>query len=167
MDQMSAAEIREAIWVRHGATNRKLVDNENKEVNPAQFTRITNRIHRASRGNVGEALNMWSQSTVSAGFDNIRNEFSDIYALPDFISSESGLLLSYIMVQKKTKEYHLGKLFGPVFRSKYAPILKRLLNVGILERLMDGSLEINKAVVNELGELLEDHDYLKYRKWKS
>lgn len=167
MDRMSGADIRQAIWVRHRATNRILIDKEGKELPPQQLTRISNRIHRASRGNVGEALNMWSMSTNPVGEDTVTNTFADSYALPDFITSDSGLLLSHIMVQKRTNEYHLRKLFGPAFADKYANILKRLLSVGLIQRQLDGALEVNKLVVNELGEMLDYHGYLKYRKWKN
>lgn len=167
LDKMGAANIREAIWVRHTATNRRLVDQEGRELTPQQVTRVTNRIYRASDGVVGDALNYWSASTLSGENNTVTNAFSDTYSLPDFITPESGMILSYIMLQKRSQEYHLRKYFGPAFPDKYAPVLKRLISVGILERQLDHSLEINKLVVNELGTLLEYHEHLQYQRWKS
>ncbi|MEM0997180.1 MAG: hypothetical protein AAGN35_08880 [Bacteroidota bacterium] len=167
LDRMPAGSIREAIWVRHSATNRRLVDNEGRELNAQQVTRVTNRIHRTSAGVVGEALNLWSASTIPGEGNTVINDFADNYSLPDFISVDSGLLLAFIMLQKRTQDYHLRKYFGPIYSEKYAQIVKRLISVGILERQLDHSLEINKLVVNELGELLEYHEYLRYRRWKS
>jgi hypothetical protein len=167
LDKMSSGDIREAIWVRHTATNRRLVDREGRDLTPQQVTRITNRIHSASEGVVGDALNYWSASTLPGVDNTVINEFSDTYSLPDFITPDSGLVLAYIMLQKRSQEYHLRKYFGPAFPDKYAPVVKRLISVGILERQLDHSLEINKLVVNELGSLLEYHEHLQYDRWKT
>lgn len=167
LDKMGAANIREAIWVRHTATNRRLVDQEGRELTPQQVSRLTKRIYRASEGVVGDALNYWSASTLSGEDNTVTNAFSDNYSLPDFVTPESGLILAYIMLQKRSQEYHLRKYFGPTFPDKYAPVLKRLISVGILERQLDHSLEINKLVVTELGSMLEYHEHLQYQRWKS
>ena len=68
------------------------------------------------------------------------------------------------MIEKRTNEYRLRRIFGPAFTEKYAPILQRLIGIGLLRRQLDGWLEINEVLVNELGHLLEDKGYLKYHR---
>ena len=60
--------------------------------------------------------------------------------LPDLLNSDSAILLSTIMIEKRSNEYYLRKLFGPSFKGKYSGILQRLLNVGLLTRHLDGWL---------------------------
>ncbi|GJM35576.1 MAG: hypothetical protein DHS20C18_45770 [Saprospiraceae bacterium] len=164
VDQMSAEEIREAILIRHGATHKNLIDAEQNEASPQQFRKMTGRIIKASEGNIGEALNRWSASTQRIDEDRVTFSFTGSIILPNFINTETGLVLRAIMMEKRTNEYRLRKLFGPVFSEKYSSVLQRLINVGILTRQLDGWLEINELVVNDLGRMLERKRFLKFHK---
>jgi hypothetical protein len=66
------------------------------------------------------------------------------------------------MMEKRTNEYRLSKLFGKAFKDKYINIVQRLISVGLLVRHLDGWLEINECVVNEVGRALEREQYLKF-----
>lgn len=164
LDRTSAADIREAILIRHGATHKNLVDEKGREVNPQQFRKMTNRIAKASEGNIGEALNWWSFSTKRMDEERVIHQFQSSYALPDFLNPDSALLLSAIMLEKRTNEYRLRKLFGPAFSGKYGRIVQRLISIGLLSRYPDGWLEINEAAVNYVGRLLDRKGYLKFYK---
>mgnify|MGYP005666347151 CR=1 FL=1 len=164
MDRMSAAEIREAILIRHGATHKTLIESDGSEITPQAYRKISDRIIKSSEYNIGEALNRWSASTQRVAEDRIRFSFSGGALLPDFVNSENGLLLAAIMLSKRTNEYRLRKLFGPAFSEKYGSVLQRLLSVGVLTRHLDGWLEVNELVVNDLGRILERKKYLKFHK---
>lgn len=162
MDEMRVQEIREAILIRHGATHKQLVNQEGKEIKPAQFRKMTNQIYKVSEGNIGEALNRWTATINRYDEERVVQNFRVNYQLPDFINPDNGMMLTALMMEKRTTEYHLRKLFGSPFNSKYRTILQRLISVGLLTRHLDGWLEINDAAVNDLGRLLEEKGYLKF-----
>jgi hypothetical protein len=162
MDEMRVQEVREAILIRHGATHKQLVDEEGKDITPAQFRKLTNQIYKTSEGNVGEALNRWTATISRYDEERVVQNFKGNFQLPDFINADNGMMLTALMMEKRTTEYHLRKLFGAAFNDKYRTILQRLISVGLLTRHLDGWLEINDAAVNDLGRLLEEKGYLKF-----
>ena len=154
MDRMTVGEIQEAILIRHGATQKTLVDNRGRELTRQQIRKLADNIFKTSRGNVGEALNQWAFSTVKMDEDHVLHKHQNGFGLPDFITPENLLVLRVLMMEKRTSEYRLRKLFGPAFKDKYGGILQRLLRVGILTRHLDDRLEINEAIVNDLVHLM-------------
>ena len=164
VDKMSLAEIREAIMIRHGATHKKLLNKDGEALSGHEFQKKIDKIYKVSGGNIGEALNRWSCATQRVDEENVLHNGGVNFGLPDFLTPDSAILLSAIMMEKRTNEYRLRRLFGPAFTEKYAPISQRLLGIGLLRRQLDGWLEINETLVNELGHLLEDKGYLKYHR---
>lgn len=160
LDRMSQDEIREAILIRHGATHKELVQNDGQEVNAQQFKKMVNRTIKLAHNNVGEALNLWALSTHKVDDDRVIRPALNNYVLPDFITPENALLLRTITIEKRMNEYRLRKQFGPAFKDKYSGILQRLISVGLLVRHLDGWLEINDLVANDIGSLLEQKQYL-------
>lgn len=164
LDRMPLQDIREAIMIRHGATHKELLDDKERMVSPQQFQQMTARVHKAAQGNIGEALNIWAFSTHAIDDDRVKHELLNLYELPDVISPESALLLSSVVLAKKTNEYRLRKLFGPAFSDKYRGVLQRLTSIGLLRREADGWLEITESAANDLGRILEKKKYLKFHR---
>ena len=162
LDRMRVEEITQAILVRHGATHKILVDRETGEVSSLAFKKLIANTFKASEGNIGEAINQWSYSTRKHEEDSIVYEPSPGYQLPDFLTPAYALLLTSIMMGKRMNEYRLHKRYGPAFNEKYAASLQRLIRMGLLIRHMDGELEIHTGVVNEIGKLLAQKNYLKF-----
>ncbi len=162
LDQIGIEDMRQAILTRHGATHRVMVNKNGLEINSPQFRKITKQIYRASGGNIGEALLHWAFLTTHYDEDRVKLELDYSYSLPKFINPDTAILLVSILMQKRTNEYRLLQHFGPPFKSKYKGILQRLINIGLLRRYPDGWLEVNKLVVNELGQTLDRLQYLKF-----
>lgn len=154
MDQMSAAETRQAILIRHGATHLSLVDEHGKEINPQQFQKMTDRIFKSSHGIIGDALNQWSACTYRVDDERVMHVASPGNALPNFLRPDNVILLRTLLLEKRTNEYRLRRIFGPAFKDKYGGILQRLLRTGLLTRQLDGWLEINEVAVNEVGRMV-------------
>lgn len=155
LDHMSVSEIQEAILIRHGATHKTLVDVKGKEVSPKQFQQMTQKVFRSAHGNIGEALNRWAFSTEKVDDERVIHHTRTGYGLPDFITPDSLVLLKILMLEKRTNEYRLRKLFGAPFKEKYGNILHRLLGLGIVQRQLTGWLEVNELIVNDLGIMLK------------
>lgn len=160
LDRMSQDEIREAILIRHGATHKVLVQKDGQQVNAQQFKKMVNRTIKLAHNNVGEALNLWALSTHKVDEDRVIRPTLNNYILPDFITPENALLLRALTIEKRMNEYRIRKQFGPAFKDKYSGILQRLISIGLLVRHLDGWLEINELVANDIGSLLEQKKYL-------
>ena len=160
LDKMSIPEIQQAILIRHGATHKVLVNEEGEEVASEAFDRMTASICRSAQGNIGEALDRWAASIHKVSEENVVHRKLADYILPDFLTPDTSLLLASIIKEKRTNEYRLRQLFGIAFKEKYSNILQRLLSTGILTRQIDGMLEINDVIVNDLARMLARKKYL-------
>ncbi len=162
LDQMSLTEVQHAIAIRHGATHRILVDQNGKEVTPAEFSKITARVYRWSKGNIGEALNRWSALIHSVDEERVSFTYPTEVSLPKFIDADTAIILSTIMLYKRINEYRLRKLFGPKFNEGYRSILQRLLNLRVLIRDPQGQLMVNEILANTIGRYLAEDKYLQF-----
>ena len=162
LDKMSAEEVKEAILIRHGATHKVLVNKNNEEPSPQEFQKMTDGIYRNTQGNIGDSLTRWSYSIHKMAEEKVECQASINYALPDFFNPDVAIILTTLMMEKRTNEYRLRKLFGSPFQEKFNFIIQRLISVGILTRHIDGWLEVNELVVNEVGKMLEEKNYLKF-----
>ncbi len=159
LDNMSVAEIQQAILIRHGATHKILVDSEG-EVEPVVFTKMSAAVCSAAKGNIGDALNLWAASIRKSEEEKVTHDHVICYPLPQFLSPNGSLLLATIFKEKRTNEYRLRRLFGVSFKEKYSHVLQRFISIGILKRQIDGMLEVNESIANDLGEMLTRNGYL-------
>ncbi len=159
---MSASKIREAILVRHSATHTVLFNEGNEEMTGSQLTRIINRINQISEGNIGEALQRWAYTVEKIDEEQVRLPRTSYHALPPFLSTDAALLLQSIMMEKKSSEKYLRKLFGPAYAKTYEVTLKRMLNLGILEKTQGREIKVNRYLSNEIGKLLSQKIAFQY-----
>lgn len=160
LDKMSLQEIQQAILIRHGATHKILVNEEGKEIPTESFGKVSAAVCRSAQRNIGDSLNRWASSIHKVNEDQVIFESLHDFPLPDFLSPNAALLLATIFKEKKTNEYQLRRLFGMPFKEKYSTILQRLLSMGVLKRSLDGMLEINELIANDLGRMLARKKYL-------
>ena len=160
LGRMSTEEIRQAILIRHGATHTVLTDDEGREISPQMFRKATDKVRKITDGNIGEALMYWANGIQNPNTEKVQFKPLPPYVLPEFMQADTGTLLSAIVMEKRTNEFRLRKLFGPVFKEKYAGIIQRLLSTGLLIRRMDGWIELNDVVANPVTDMLERHGYL-------
>ncbi|MEM1123291.1 MAG: hypothetical protein AAGJ18_22815, partial [Bacteroidota bacterium] len=71
VDKMTLQEIQEAVMIRHGATHKKLIGEDDTALSSNQFYKVINKIYRATGGNIGEVLNRWSSSMVKVDQDHV------------------------------------------------------------------------------------------------
>ena len=153
-------DLEKAISIRHGATHKTLIDEDELPLSSQQFRKIVKRIHKEAHGNIGEALFLWSNAIQNVKGNDVKCNFETNLAFPDIFNASTATLLTSIVLQKRTNEYRLHKLFGPAYNQKYASLVKRLLGVGILTKKMDGWLEVNELVIHEVIEMLQRKKYL-------
>lgn len=155
LDNLSKEAMQQAISIRHGATHKNLVDAKGEQLAAQTFARLVRKIHKASKGNIGEALTRWANSTYYIDEQTVENRFASYSALPNFINEDSAMILDIFLLHKRTNEYQLVQLLGHGFSSRYATIVRRLINTGVLKRQLDDYIEIEPTLVNDLQELIE------------
>ena len=156
IDSIPYHDAKDIIFIRHQATQQSIINPVDKEeLTSSQLDKIVRRIHQSSEGNIGVILRQWSYSIMKTESDAIviRNDFD--YLLPNFMNTDTGIILRAITIHKNANEYMLFKKFGPAFHNVFKPILNRLLGVGVLKRHLDGTIEINPFIVNEIGGMIE------------
>ena len=160
LDDFSLEDMQRAIRIRHGATHKKLVDQEGEPLSDTAFNRLVKQLHRGSSGNVGDTLNRWAFMMEFCDEDSVTPSKDRRYRLPAFVNTDTGLLLTTIFLERRTNDYHLRKLFGPSYDQRYRSVLQRMLRVGLITRSNDGWLYIRESVVTDVGRALENNGYL-------
>ena len=161
LDQMSLEEIRKIIFIRHGATHKTLIDEKGRILSPQKIQKSIRQIFKATEGNVGEALIYWSFSTSKSDEEKVIFRYKNLNPPPGF-NTDSAILLSTLMIERRTNEYQLRKLFGAPFKEKYSSILQRLISIGLVKRQNDDWLSINEVAANDIGRILERMQYLNF-----
>ena len=165
LDRMRHQDIQKAILIRHSATHMDLVNEDREEITGAEVRKIITGVCKLSEGNVGEALHRWAYNIQKYNEERVIVKRGSGHSLPEFLGTNAALILKTIIMERKTNEYQLRKLFGPAFKETYKVILHRLLNLGILKR--EGSwLEINPFLVNDIGEFLEQKNIIQFHNKK-
>lgn len=160
LDDFSLEDMQHAIRIRHGATHKKLVNEDGEALSETTFDRLVKRLHRSCDGNVGDTLNRWAYMMEYCDEDSVTASKTRRYRLPAFVNTDTGLLLTTIFLERRTNDYHLRKLFGPSYDLRYRSVLQRLLRVGLLTRSNDGWLSIRDSIVTDVGRALENNGYL-------
>ena len=160
LDRMTQAEIAQALLIRHGATHKKLVDIKQEEVNPQQFRKMVKRVYQIADGCIGDAFHRWAASADAVSEDAMTFRFRSVYPLPEIKGADTLLILYTVLMERQTNEYRLRKLLGPAFNGNYRFILQRLLNIGLLQRIAGGWLEVNELAVNDVAKLLHRRKHL-------
>ena len=164
LDYMTEEEVKRAITIRHGATHKLLVDENGEEVVQQRFGKMVQTVYRDADYNIGQSLNLWSFTIKRVNDQRVIHHPTPSYQLPDFIDDDNAILLRTLLMIKRANEYRLRKILGASFTQKYRPIVQRLLRLGVLERHIDGMLEINESIVNDVAALLDHADYIKSEK---
>ena len=163
LDYMTDENIKRAISIRHGATHKLLVDEENHQLPSHEFNNLVVKVSKLGENNIGQSLNLWSYFTHHVDEERVIHRPNYAVQLPNFLNDENSILLRAILMSKRTNEYRLRKTFGRAFGDKYRSIVMRLIALGLLVRHMDGLLEVNEAIVNEVAAFLDQGGYIKYK----
>ena len=162
LDTFSLENMQRAVLIRHGATQKQLVDAEGEPISETGFGKLVRRIYRSTEGNVGDTINRWAYYTERVDDERVHQPRGRRYSLPSFLTPDTATLLTTLLLEKRSRDYRLRKLFGPAYAERYGSILQRLLRIGMVTRNNDGSLEVAESVVNDVGRMLDAEAYLSY-----
>ncbi len=143
-------EIKDAINIRHAATQKILVNKEEQELTSNRKDVILSEVFEDSNGNIGEALQNWTHHSRKI----IDNKVIFDYKKLSFnfnINDKNGLLLEQFFIYKKLSDQALISSLGQENFEAYRPIIRNLINEKIIIRdYQTNLLSINPIVINEV-----------------
>ncbi len=151
---MGLEEVMKAILIRHNATQSQISNASGQILDGPSIQGIIQQIHKGSEGIIGESLMRWAYAFESKGEHIITPKYRLNYDFPKYLSDDSRTILTTLMEKRKSNEYELRKKFGTVFKQDFRPVVQRLFHLGILQRNLDGSMEINPFLVNDIERIL-------------
>ena len=149
----SNTEIFNAVRLRHGASHRKLVDDNDELISPRQFERLVYRLCKKFDNNLGEVLQAWTYGTHLT-LDNKVVYIESSHYLPDFFTKEEAILLKYVLLYFIIDERTIKAFLGKRYDDGYESGLKRLANTKVLVRNEKGYLSLNTVVSHEVRKSL-------------
>lgn len=163
LDRLDHDDVADAILVRHSATHKSLIDTTTGEkVTAFRFRRRCRQLHRRSQGVIGETLSLWANTIYDhdSDKDEVYQEVGKHHQLPEIVDNNTGPVLKTLLLYRKINEYQMMKVLGTAFNTRYRPVLRRLTQMGLLARKVDGRLHIKSHIVNEVARQLDDNQWI-------
>jgi hypothetical protein len=146
-------EITDAILLRHGAAHRRLISENLKVISENKIRVLTHKLSKQSSYNLGNTLQSWTYNTFVQDNENVLFKDS-YYEFLDFFTTPEVIILKQALVFTSISEYGIKNVTTTSFDTEFKSALRRLMNVKVLLRDLNGSLYINPVVVNDVTRII-------------
>ncbi len=153
------AEIYKAVMLRHGASHREIFEKEGKMMNDNQLRKKISWLAKKFDYNIGAVLQAWIFCTDIEPDGSIRFTEKEIH-LNDFLSTTELLILKNCLLFGYCSDLELKILFSDRYETEYKPAVRKLLNIGVLDRDNSGFLIVKNSVRQDLYAILKYHELL-------
>ncbi|SFB45983.1 P-loop NTPase family protein [Algoriphagus aquimarinus] len=152
-------EIYKAVMLRHGASHRTLFEKEGKVMNDGQLRKRIGWLTKKFDFNIGAVLQAWIFCTDVQEDSTIQFSEKETH-LNDFLSTTELLILKNCLLFGYSSDLELKNLFTNRYESEYKPAIRKLLNIGILDRDPNGYLIVKNTVRQDLYSILKYRELL-------
>ncbi|WP_339703928.1 hypothetical protein [Algoriphagus aquimarinus] len=152
-------EIYKAVMLRHGASHRTLFEKEGKVMNDGQLRKRIGWLTKKFDFNIGAVLQAWIFCTDVQQDSSIQFSEKETH-LNDFLSTTELLILKNCLLFGYSSDLELKNLFTDRFESEYKPAIRKLLNIGVLDRDPNGYLIVKNTVRQDLYSILKYRELL-------
>lgn len=152
-------EIYRAVLLRHGASHRTLVEKEGKTMTEEQLRKKISWLTKKFDYNVGAVLQAWIFCTDVQEDSSIQFSEKETH-LNDFLSITELLILKNCLLFGYSSDLELKNLFTERFESEYKPAIRKLLNIGVLDRDPNGYIIVKNTVRQDLYSILKYRELL-------
>ncbi|MDP5100191.1 MAG: hypothetical protein NWQ09_02600 [Nonlabens sp.] len=149
MSRSNNKEILKAVSVRHETSHKALTNEDGETLGKSQMEKKILHIARQLDNNIGAVLQSWAFHTKLIGEDQVRFITSN-HEFVSFFNDTELSILKQVIIYKNTSERSLKRITASAYDHKYKASLKRLINVKILIRNLEGQLLVNPVIVHEL-----------------
>lgn len=146
-------EIANAILLRHGAAHRDIVSENLEVISNNKLRALALKLSKQHEYNFGNTLQNWTYNTYVQENQTVLYKDSN-YEFLDFFTSEEIIVLKQALIFKYISEFGIKNVTTTSFESDFKSALRRLMNVKILVRHINGYLYINPVVVNDITKII-------------
>ena len=148
-------EIEDAILLRHGAAHRDLISEDLEVISNTKLRALAHKLSKQHAYNFGNTLQSWTFNTFVQ--DNEQVVFKDsYYEFLDFFTAQEVIILKQALVFNNISEYSIKHVTTTAFDAEFKSALRRLTNVKVLLRHINGNLYINPVVVNDVTKIINN-----------
>jgi energy-coupling factor transporter ATP-binding protein EcfA2 len=152
-------EIYKAVMLRHGASHRTIFEKEGVTMEQAQLRKKIVWLAKKYDFNIGAVLQAWIFCTDIESDSSIRFTEKETH-LNDFLSTAEMLILKNCLLYGYSSDLELKNQFTERYESVYKPAVRKLLNIGILDRDNSGYLIVKNTVRQDLYSILKYRELL-------
>jgi hypothetical protein len=152
-------EIYKAVMLRHGASHKNIFEKEGVWMTEIQIRKKIFWLAKKHDFNIGAVLQSWIFCTDVQENGSIRFTEKETH-LNDFLKTSELLVIKQCLLFGFSTDLELKKLFTKNYESQYKPAVRKLLNIGILERNALGQLIVKNSVRQDLHAVLVYHELL-------
>ncbi|WP_339864014.1 hypothetical protein [uncultured Algoriphagus sp.] len=152
-------EIYKAVMLRHGASHRSIFEKEGVKMNEIQLQKKIGWLTKKFDFNIGAVLQAWIFCTDVQEDGSIRFSEKETH-LNDFLSIAELLILKNCLLFGYSSDLELKNLFTDRYESEYKPAVRKLLNIGVLDRDANGYLIVKNTVRQDLYSILKYRELL-------
>jgi hypothetical protein len=145
--------------LRHGASHRSIFEKEGVKMNEVQLQRKINWLIKKFDSNIGAVLQAWIFCTDVQPDGSIRFSEKETH-LNDFLSITELLILKNCLLFGYCSDLELKILFTDRYETEYKPAVRKLLNIGVLDRDTNGYLIVKNTVRQDLFSILKYRELL-------
>jgi hypothetical protein len=146
-------EIANAILLRHGAAHRDVVAENLELISNSKLRVLALKLSKQNEYNFGSTLQTWTYNTYVQENQSVLYKDSN-HEFLDFFTSEEIIVLKQALIFRYISEYGIKNVTTTSFDSGFKSALRRLMNVKILVRHINGYLYINPVVVNDITKII-------------
>lgn len=155
----SSDAIYKAVMLRHGASHRAIYEKEGIKMTEAQLQRKIAWLTKKFNFNIGAVLQAWIFCTDVQADGSIRFSEKETH-LNDFLSITELLILKNCLLFGYSSDLELKNLFTDRYETEYKPAVRKLLNIGVLDRDTNGYLIVKNTVRQDLYSILKYRELL-------
>lgn len=146
-------EIGNAILLRHGAAHRDIVSEKLELISNSKLRFLALKLSKQNTYNFGNTLQSWTYNTHVQENQTVLYKDSN-YEFFDFFTSEEIIILKQALLFTYISEFGIKNVTTTSFDADFKSALRRLMNVKILVRHINGFLFINPVVVNDITKII-------------
>ncbi|MEP2298375.1 hypothetical protein, partial [Algoriphagus sp.] len=133
----SSDAIFRAVMLRHGASHRTIYEKDGVIMNEAQLQKKITWLAKKFNFNIGAVLQAWIFCTDVQEDGSIRFTEKETH-LNDFLSISELLILKNCLLFGYSSDLELKNLFSESYETEFKPAVRKLLNIGVLDRDTNG-----------------------------
>jgi hypothetical protein len=155
----SIEEIYKAVMLRHGASHRPIFEKEGVPMKEVDLRKKISWLSKKYDYNIGAVLQAWIFCTDIEPDASIRFTEKETH-LNDFLSTSELLILKNCLLFGHSTDLELKNLFTDRFELEFKPAIRKMLNIGILDREAGGALIVKNTVRQDIYSILKYRELL-------